>query len=342
MGTRLNVKSSVALLMHLAGVDRWKIRRNSIDCSAILMYHRVLPGAAAEGVQPGMFVHPETLDLHIEYIQRHFDVVPLSSLAPRTAATAKNDRGRLPKVALTFDDGWLDFYVHAFPILQRRKVPATVFLPTNYIGTNRWFWTDRLARLLGRISPIAVKGIRMRSANQTARTILHLNGNFKRRIESAIAILKPLRLEAIEDALEEIEALAGESPDPHGRAFLNWEEVSELYGSGIVHFGSHTASHSILTTLTDAEARRELRTSASVLREHKIVDPAFIPFCYPNGAVSTRIAELTCDAGYHLAVTTQRGWVRPNANPYTLRRIGLHQDMSSTRAMFTARLAGLL
>jgi peptidoglycan/xylan/chitin deacetylase (PgdA/CDA1 family) len=37
-------------------------------------------------------------------------------------------------VALTFDDGYRDFYTEAFPILSRYGFAATVFLPTGYIG----------------------------------------------------------------------------------------------------------------------------------------------------------------------------------------------------------------
>jgi peptidoglycan/xylan/chitin deacetylase (PgdA/CDA1 family) len=42
-------------------------------------------------------------------------------------------RGEKP-VAITFDDGYRDFYTNAFPILHRYGYSATVFLPTAYIG----------------------------------------------------------------------------------------------------------------------------------------------------------------------------------------------------------------
>ena len=127
-----------------------------------------------------------------------------------------------------------------------------------------------------------------------------------------------------------------------GRAFLSWEEVREMYGSGLISFGSHTAGHPILTTLTAEESRHELKNSLDCLLKNKVVDTAFIPFCYPNGNYSETLSEMVRDAGYHLAVTTQRGWNHPGVNAYTLRRIAIHQDMTSTAAMLESRLVNLI
>ena len=40
-------------------------------------------------------------------------------------------------IVLTFDDGYRDFYTHAFPVLKQFGFTATVFLPTDYIGNGR-------------------------------------------------------------------------------------------------------------------------------------------------------------------------------------------------------------
>src|SRR5690606_22913761 len=50
--------------------------------------------------------------------------------------------------ALTFDDGWRDNYVHAFPVLRESRAPATIYLVSRLVGGNYGFWPTRLARIL--------------------------------------------------------------------------------------------------------------------------------------------------------------------------------------------------
>jgi peptidoglycan/xylan/chitin deacetylase (PgdA/CDA1 family) len=45
--------------------------------------------------------------------------------------------------ALTFDDGFRDFYTHAFPILQQHGFSATMYLPTAFIGSERRSFKSR-------------------------------------------------------------------------------------------------------------------------------------------------------------------------------------------------------
>ena len=66
----------------------------------------------------------------------------LRDLGYRTIALADAARllqnGRVTKkyVVVTFDDGYADFYNHAFPELSRHGFTATMFLPTGYIGSH--------------------------------------------------------------------------------------------------------------------------------------------------------------------------------------------------------------
>jgi peptidoglycan/xylan/chitin deacetylase (PgdA/CDA1 family) len=99
----------------------------------------------------------------------------------------------------------------------------------------------------------------------------------------------------------------------------------------------------MLTSIPDDSVREELALSKDKLLEEKVVHSSFLPFAYPNGEYDDRIAKLVEETGYHLAVTTERGWNKVedrNAGLYRLKRVGIHQDMTSTEAMLACRIHG--
>lgn len=305
------------------------------------MYHRVIPRTEVkETVQAGMYVEPNTFARHIKFLKKFFLVVPiveLCSLRQRNFVNLSSS----PLCVLTFDDGWCDFYKYAFPILKAHRVPATVFMPTDFIGTKDWFWTDRLALLLrygdklkkAEISPGATN-------NPIANKLFSLKVSREFRLESAIKLLKTYKNGEIEKVINELSAIWDIGPYPKGRAFLKWEEVREMALSGLITFGSHTASHRILTTLEEKDIESELTKSKDRLIAEKVVNPLCIPFSYPNGNYNGRIAEMVKEAGYGLAVTTKKGWNHHRSDYYVLKRMSIHQDMTSTDALLGCRIVG--
>ena len=243
--------------------------------------------------------------------------------------------------AITFDDGWRDVYENAYPLLRSHGIPATVFLPTGFIGTRNWFWTDRLVRLLNTWNP----GTEKRGVRASVESFLRGKGipgvSDGMGLHGIIEAMKRLRQEEIDRILCALSEVGGTDPALEERVFLAWDEVGEMFRSGLVLFGSHTESHRILTTLSDDEVSLELRRSKERLVAAGVVDPTFIPFAYPNGNHTDRIAAMAYASGYCLAVTTEKGWnhTKPVLDAYRLKRIGVHQDIGSTDAMFCCRIA---
>ena len=105
----------------------------------ILTYHSIAHGDSPLKISPELFAE------QMEWLRDNARVVSLGEIV-----TALASRRPLPErsVALTFDDGFQDFYTSAAPLLHRWSLPATVFLATGYCGrTNGWpsqpDWVDQ-------------------------------------------------------------------------------------------------------------------------------------------------------------------------------------------------------
>src|SRR5262249_36518048 len=116
--TELHFKSTVrrglASIYNLTGLCRARHRGKVL----ILMYHRVLPEAELQKryVQPGMYVLNHVFEEHVQFLQEQFQVLSFNELLDHWNKKEWDPR-RLYCV-ITFDDGWLDNYLYAYPILR--------------------------------------------------------------------------------------------------------------------------------------------------------------------------------------------------------------------------------
>jgi peptidoglycan/xylan/chitin deacetylase (PgdA/CDA1 family) len=295
--------------------------------ATILTYHRVLSGRElVDGcVQPGMYVSAETFAMQMQFLRQNFSVIALGELLRLWTEGGWDAEKRY--CVVTFDDGWLDNYRHALPVLRRLGLPATVFLPTAFVGTDRWYWPDLVARLCSHPrSPQVLAALR--------REFPWLEGDGP---DELIEACKSRPQERIDVLLATWTRRLDAAP-PRERQVIDWAEAAEMSAAG-VSFGSHSATHRILTHLDAHEARREIEGSWAALRARPI---ATVPvFCYPNGDWSQEVARRVQAAGYAAAVTTQFGY-EGEAPPdrFGLKRINVHDDVTCTPSLFAFHLAG--
>jgi peptidoglycan/xylan/chitin deacetylase (PgdA/CDA1 family) len=317
---KAGVRRTVAGAYYHSGRFKARLRGRVI----ILMYHRVLTPKelAAHYVQPGMYVLADVFARQMQFLRENFHILSLEDLIERWQRGGGLDHaGRY--CVVTFDDGWLDNYLYAYPVLRRLGIPATIFLPTRFIGTHDWFWPERLAHLLATSStPVAKPG--------TAAWIDH--------VERTIEEWKDRPSSDIEAALREMNASLG-GRIPTERVVVDWDEVAEMGKNGI-SFGSHSATHAILATATADAFDAEISESLAVLR--RCATNPIAVFCYPNGAYTEAVVQHVKAAGYVGALTTDPGWEttsRPDL--FRLRRIGIHNDISRTTPLFALQLCAL-
>lgn len=280
----------------------------------ILTYHRVIPRGEFETtfVQPGMYVAPETFERHLRFFTNHFTLLSFQDLLDMWQDDSWDPAARY--CTITFDDGWLDNHRYAYPLLRAYGAPATIFLPTDLIGTHGWLWPDRLGFLLQ-----AVNGRRAAEA-----------------VDTLVEQAKTLSDEARNQLLEGLARASGLQA-LGDRRFLNWAEVRDMSSHGIA-FGSHTCTHAALDRLDRAQLQRELRHSADVLRREGV---NFVPvLSYPYGDHSAAVVAEARAAGYRAAVTTHAGLEsRRPANLFRLQRVGVHDDVSRSIPLLVFHIA---
>jgi peptidoglycan/xylan/chitin deacetylase (PgdA/CDA1 family) len=100
-------------------------------------------------------------------------------------------------------------------------------------------------------------------------------------------------------------------------SFLTWGMLRALERDR-VEIGSHTITHRDLTSLSDAEATRELVGSRLALQRHLGHPVRWLS--YPAGRTDDRIVGIARRAGYLLAVTTEPGADQQSDDPLRLHR----------------------
>jgi len=249
----------------------------------------------------------------MEYIRSRFFTLPLEEITERMKKKDVPDNS----IVVTFDDGYLDNYENAFPVLKEFSIPATIFLATGAIDTGKILWHDHVFSALRETRSLFLKefGISKKSFSLI---------NLQEKLYAQSEILKFLRkLDTRErffwiDILEKDLEIA--KKENKNRIMMNWDEIKEMYNNGI-SFGGHTINHPILSKLTADEMKEEIFFSKKIIEKH--IESSITTFAYPNGTVedfNEMTKSLIKDAGYSCAVTTIFGTNDVNQDIYALRR----------------------
>lgn len=129
-----------AVALVSAGVSLWRASRHYVV--PIMMYHHfgVVTRARPDTVSPQRF------EWHMAYLKKHrFNVLPLS-----TVVHMIKEGKSLPRksVVITFDDGYEDNYLYAFPVLRKYGFPATIFVITDVLNAKGYLTTAQMKEML--------------------------------------------------------------------------------------------------------------------------------------------------------------------------------------------------
>jgi peptidoglycan/xylan/chitin deacetylase (PgdA/CDA1 family) len=290
------------------------------------MYHGVVRRALP--VPDYCFITETQFRGQMEYLARRCRVVSL----PEALHRLRSRSIERPTVAITFDDGYQNVFDVAFPVLREFQFPATVFLNTGFVGTSKTVWFCRLIQAIARTS---IRTLEWRDLKLDLSTV-----NAKSAASKKLqACLKKLDhddlLRQVDEIIEKLgcgSSVLDLSPDFR---IMNREAIAAMANSGLIQFGAHTASHSILTKIPLKKACEEIDESTQSIA--KWTGQACRLFAYPNGGsgdYDSNILSILKRFGIVAAVTTIQGPNTAHTPVLELRRYGIHPGLTKLAFQF--------
>lgn len=292
----------------VSSVLRWMNRQKLL----ILMYHQIHQGK----VDPvenfdGLSVELDDFVRQMRYLAKHYHVLPLDRcLEPSSSSEYR--------AVIAFDDAYASFYHFAYPVLRALRLPATVFVPIDFIEGRIPMWWDRLRQIVSRTQERTLRvdyhghqhvfPVRSQSEKQQTLRMLGAELRFLSSEERNTV------LAALQNELRIGELVVGERHAP-----LSLPQMREMTKSNIA-FASHGKSHRSFLSLAPEELCREIRESKIILEDW--LDKPVTWLSYPFGDFDSRALAILPEAGYEGAVTTIDG-LNSGENRFELRRIAV-------------------
>jgi peptidoglycan/xylan/chitin deacetylase (PgdA/CDA1 family) len=272
---------------------------------AILMFHHVRPwDERAYAPNRLLEITPDFLDAVLTRVKAlGFDIISLDEALVRLG-----DQHARPFIAVTFDDGYKDFALHALPILERHEAPFTLYVTTGFADRSARLWWVELEEAIGLLPWIDVQAGDRRfiataqTSEQKSAAFETLYGLLRHMPEEAmLSIIAQLTVRAHVDPRKLVEDLC-----------LDWEGIAAVAQHPLATIGVHTLTHPMLAQHDIALVQHEIAESRRVIEEK--LGCVAEHFAYPVGdptSAGPREFRLAEELGFASAVTTRPGMIFP-------------------------------
>ena len=289
----------------------------------ILLYHRIVDDHSEYlNKGPVMHHHIKHFKREISYLKRNYQILSIDEVVDHLRSGKRFSK---PSIAITFDDGYLDNYALAYPVLEKYRVPAMIYITTGVMGTSKGTWPDQIEYAL----------------LETNREEFNLHGLFNDEIvkiktrnekeQANIKITEALKLQPdferkqlMEELFKNLRVDINDVNNKRARMMLNGDEIKEMARNGIT-IGSHSHTHPILSRMPLQKAKEDIFISKKIIEEN--LDIKVKHFAYPNGRAEDFSEELRnyCqEIGFESVAALIHGTNDPlNGNAFALKRIGV-------------------
>ncbi len=314
-----------AVLFHSKILDHLQL---GADGSLIVFnYHRIRPdGNFFTCFNEGVF-GPTASEFtrQIEWLRQHARIVSEPELL-EAIQSGKPLGGRC--CMITFDDAYRDNYTLAFPVLERYRVPAVFFIPSGIVASRRLGWWDIISYFVKKTAKpqFELDGVRYQVNGSRDGAITALIARMVHEPHASTRGLLDRLSNACEVGYPSIEIQSAE--------LMSWDEVRRV-SQGVVTIGSHTHTHTVLSTLAGEAQRRELADSKARLERE--TGKQVFTIAYPVGGhaqFTSETKELARQCGYSAGYSFGTGVnIWPALDAFDVKRV----SSPLTAAFFAAK-----
>ena len=282
----------------------------------VLIYHRV---TELKNDPQLLAVNPSNFEDQIKYLKENYNILSLKELIE----CLKKKKVPSKSVVITFDDGYLDNYNQAYPILKRYQVPATIFVSSGMISSNREFWWNELEYIFFEAEDIISKALELEIKGKFHRWFIRSSPGALKVYDDLHPLIKGLNIEAREAIMENLFRWAGKERIARPtHAVMDVAELKMLAQSNIIEIGAHTCLHPRLSNESCEVQTKEIE--GSKLDLEKLLQNEVKSFSYPFGTS----ADFNSDsvgavkkAGYICGIANNQGCVTNDTDPFTVPRM---------------------
>lgn len=309
---------------------QWK-QINSTPPVLVLMYHRVIDST----LDPwNLVVSPQNFEQHLEILKASKLVLPLSQIREI------NPKKSNPSIFITFDDGYMDNFLNAKPILEAYDLPATFFISTKHIGTKKSFWWDELTNILLESPKLPDKLVlnyadSIFSFDLKNEMILTERFRYLHKIWNATLpppglraqlyldlwrILSNLNYQEQQLIMVKLREWAGINSEQLelNNISMQKSQLQSLSSNPLFQIGGHTESHPLLPQLNKVEQELEICENKQFLES--IINSPIDSFAYPSGKFDENTLDILKSQGFETAFTTKPRLIKLKTDPFLFGR----------------------
>jgi len=292
----------------------------------ILCYHRI-NNKTGIFYDQNISAYKDEFKSQMLYLKKNFNIISIEQLFDYHSGKGDIQPNSL---MVTFDDGFLDNTLNAFPVLEKLGIPAAVFLTTRFIDSDIIPWEDQISYFFQKFS---LEEIIINNNEIYSLRSLEEKENSIWKFCKRMKIINPDKRNEIIKSLFNRYLIDGNKmkrlAHSMSMGYMTRRDIQYWSNHGI-DFGIHTDTHPCLTILNEEEIYREISESKKALEA--IIEKSVNAFAYPygkEGDYNDVTSSLLKKAGINIGMIFEQGMnnLDDSNNLLELHRFGVGRNI---------------